>query len=49
MPRFIWWGLQIGHVQEMHRDGSLTAWFPPRVGHAPGYHIRLWPGEWTPA
>lgn len=38
----------LGHVQEVHRDGSVSAWFPDAIG-GPGHVLRLWEGEWSPA
>ena len=46
--RFIWFNQYLGHVQEVHRDGSVTAWFHDAVG-GPGYVLRLWAGEWKEA
>lgn len=47
-PKFIWYGMLIGHVQQLFDDGSVEAWFPAREG-GPGYLLRLWAGEWRHA
>ena len=48
MPDFVFFGQYLGHVQERHNDGSVTAWFHDSIGGA-GYLLRLWAGEWCKA
>ena len=47
-PKCVWFGMYLGHVQQQHADGSVSAYFHDQVG-GPGYVLRLWAGEWRAA
>ena len=48
MPRFVWFGMYLGHVQQHHADRSVTAYFHDQHG-GPGYVLRLLAGGWRAA
>lgn len=48
IPRFIWYGMFLGYVQEELFDGALRVWFHDTIGGA-GYLLRIEKDEWRAA
>ena len=48
IPRFIWYGMFLGYVQDELLDGALRVWFSDSTGGA-GYLLRIEKDEWRAA